>query len=787
MNIARHRFLASLFALALGLLPGLLAIAAPERNARVAVVIGNSAYKSGALANPVNDATAMAAALKRLDFDVELKLDATKADFNELFKRFAAKAEKAQVAAIFYAGHGIQVGGANYIVPVDANPQSERDLKRELVKMDDLIDDMGDARVKLIFFDACRDNPLSRSFSRGGTRGMAAPVEATGTLISFATKHGNTALDGTGRHSPYTLSLLAALENPAGVEIEQMLRRVQQGVRQATNGQQEPWRYGSLDGDFFFQAAVAPAAAKAQQEAVDRAVQEATRRAAEQAARERAELQAAMREQQESAQRLAKEAATLAAQEAMRRANEQVARERAEMQASMEKLLNEALAKQNAALEAERAARAPGVGSQAAALPAPSATAAVQLAAVTPTPTASAPALSTQTGALAQAPGDEWEYKLTDRQYSKEHRLVLRTKAATSSGLLEEISFNGRALDWVFGSQAAAIGLTSEAHFMFAPNWDGRELQAVLVEGGGGACVLSLACRITLRPAGTERITTPAGSFEAIRLEGEMRLEPRTPGPGSIGATTAKISIWYSRESRRLLRQVAKLSAGRHSFDEVMELVAMRGTGPAAAPAPAPLQVASRSAPLDAAAAAPAKPGDEWEYVASDLKYGKKQTLVLQTRLATATALREQLFWAGRPLIEGIFGNEAAAIAIPGEAGFLFAPNWTGLAVGELRVEGGEGGCAQADCRLVLKVAGEERITTPAGSFDAVRLEGQLNMKTTAQGWTSLSGSHFGTVTIWYSREQRRLLRQAAKLTAAASRFSFDEVIELSAVRRAAR
>jgi hypothetical protein len=87
----------------------------------------------------------------------------------------------------------------------------------------------------------------------------------------------------------------------------------------------------------------------------------------------------------------------------------------------------------------------------------------------------------------------------------------------------------------------------------------------------------------------------------------------------------------------------------------------------------------------------------------------------------------------------------------------------------------------------VLKVAGEERITTPAGSFDAVRLEGQLNMKTTAQGWTSLSGSHFGTVTIWYSREQRRLLRQAAKLTAAASRFSFDEVIELSAVRRAAR
>ena len=263
------------------------AAAAPaqDKGPKLAIVIGNSNYPSGALANPKNDATAMAASLKKLGFIVELKLDATKADMDAVFKRFSAKAETAGVAALFYAGHGVQVNGSNYLVPIDARPQTERDLKREMIKMDDVIDDMGGAKVKLVFFDACRDNPLSRSFSRGGSRGMAAPVEATGTLISFATKHGNTAADGDGRHSPYTTALLTALESPGGVEIEQMLRKVQQGVRVATNGQQEPWRYGSLDGEFYFQAP-APQAdnARLQQEAVDRAVQEAVKRANDQAA-----------------------------------------------------------------------------------------------------------------------------------------------------------------------------------------------------------------------------------------------------------------------------------------------------------------------------------------------------------------------------------------------------------------------------------------------------------------------------------------------------------------------
>lgn len=238
-----------------GLFLLLFVLAAPSpyaaEGARIALVIGNSAYRSGALANPKNDAQAIAEAMRRQGFTVHLKIDAGKADIDRLLRQLSSQSDQAAVVALFYAGHGVQVNGFNYLVPVDASPQSERDLKRDLVKLDDIIDDMGSARVKLVFFDACRDNPLARSFSRGASRGLAAPVEASGTLISFATKHGNVALDGEGRHSPYTEALLHEIREADGIEIEQLLRRIQQRVKKSTHGQQEPWRYGSLDGDFF--------------------------------------------------------------------------------------------------------------------------------------------------------------------------------------------------------------------------------------------------------------------------------------------------------------------------------------------------------------------------------------------------------------------------------------------------------------------------------------------------------------------------------------------------------
>ncbi len=577
--------------------------AAQEKGGRIAIVIGNSNYPSGALANPKNDATVMAGALKKLGFDVELKLDATKADIDGMLRRFSGKAEKATVAALFYAGHGIQVGGSNYLVPIDANPRSEKDLKRDMVKMDDVIDDMGDARVKLVFFDACRDNPLSRSFSRGGSRGMAAPVEATGTLISFATKHGNTAADGDGSHSPYTNALLAALEKPEGVEIEQLLRRVQQGVKAETKGQQEPWRYGSLDGDFYFKAADPTDNSKVQQEAVEKAVLEAMRRTNEQTAREKAELQESIRAQQEASEKASREAVkraneqaakekaelqqTLKAQqeaneramaEALKKASEQAAKERAEMQASMDKMLKEALAKQNAALEAERAARLAAMGTPAS-VSAPAAVAAqiqkpIQLASIAPTTSAGAGSKPSEQvlASLSNAAGDEWEYAAKDEMFGKTQKLVLRVKAATSEGVLEEIIWNGRpGVSWVFGPRAAVLGTPNESEFMFAPHWNGDEVSNLVVEGGGSTCTKpGMFCKLSLKVAGTEKLTIPAGTFEAVRLEGHV-----TAG-NPMGSVSGPVTIWYSKEQRRLLKQVAELFGNRMKFKETLELSAIR-------------------------------------------------------------------------------------------------------------------------------------------------------------------------------------------------------------------
>jgi len=551
---------------------------AQEKGGRVAIVIGNSNYPSGALTNPKNDATAMAASLKKLGFDVELKLDASKADIDGMLRRFSGKAEKATVAALFYAGHGIQVGGSNYLVPIDANPRNERDLKRDMVKMDDVIDDMGDARVKLVFFDACRDNPLSRSFSRGGSRGMAAPVEATGTLISFATKHGNTAADGDGRHSPYTASLLAALENPGGVEIEQLLRRVQQGVKAETKGQQEPWRYGSLDGDFYFKAADPADNSKVPQEAVEKAVLDAMRRTNEQAAKEKAELQKSMKAQQEASER--------AMAEALRKANEQAARDRAEMQASMEKMLKEALARQNAAMEAERAARlAAGESVKEPVAARPAAASAgidisrkpIQLALIAPTNPGGGSGPSTQTlAAVSSAPGDEWEYVSRDN-FGKIQKVLGRVKAVVpGTGVLEEYLVDGKSSgEWVFDGKPSLIGIPIDAVLMFAPYWSGDKIDSPAVLNGSKYVVQAVSGKVL----GNERITVPAGSFDTTKVELQVTVAPGLTS--GFGSGTLEILVWYSMDHKRLVRQTVN---GRHVMQsfffnrirEAMELAAFR-------------------------------------------------------------------------------------------------------------------------------------------------------------------------------------------------------------------
>jgi len=231
----------------------------PEK--RVALVIGNSAYQNTPpLANPKNDANEMGKVLKRVGFDVDVVVDATKSQMDQALRRFGNKLDGSNAAVFYYAGHGIQVDGVNYILPVDASLKNERDLTWEASDLTTVLKQMeGRDRVNLLFLDACRDNPLSQTLARsmGENRSASigrglAPMKANaGTLISYSTKEGEVAVDGKGKHSPYTEALLKHIETP-GVEIGLLLRKVREEVIAATKNKQVPWEYGSLLGEFYF-------------------------------------------------------------------------------------------------------------------------------------------------------------------------------------------------------------------------------------------------------------------------------------------------------------------------------------------------------------------------------------------------------------------------------------------------------------------------------------------------------------------------------------------------------
>jgi Tfp pilus assembly protein PilF len=224
---------------------------------RVALVIGNGKYQHAAqLPNPPNDAADIAKALRKLGFDVVEGRDLGKRDMEDKIREFGRKLEKADLALLFYAGHGMQVGGKNYLVPVDAKLERAGDLSLDTIEVGQILAQMeAEKRVNLVFLDACRDNPLARSFSRTlGTRstsvgaGLAAIHSAVGTLIAYATQPENVALDGDGRNSPFTAALLKHMATPS-LEISALMKRVRADVIAATHEKQVPWDHSSLVGD----------------------------------------------------------------------------------------------------------------------------------------------------------------------------------------------------------------------------------------------------------------------------------------------------------------------------------------------------------------------------------------------------------------------------------------------------------------------------------------------------------------------------------------------------------
>ncbi len=238
---------------------------------RVALVIGNSAYQHvPMLPNPDNDAGDMAAKLKALGFEVVVGRDLDLSGVRRTVRDFVGKLDGADLALFYYAGHGLQVNGENYIAPVDARLTSYIDLEFEAVPMNLVLSAMErETRVNLVFLDACRDNPLAVNLARSmGTRsssigrGLAKVGTGVGSLIAFATQPGNVALDGAGRNSPFTAALLRHLGKP-GRDITRELTDVRRDVLEATDGKQVPWDSSSLTGEVVLNPATAPLAATA--------------------------------------------------------------------------------------------------------------------------------------------------------------------------------------------------------------------------------------------------------------------------------------------------------------------------------------------------------------------------------------------------------------------------------------------------------------------------------------------------------------------------------------------
>ena len=263
MVTAACRLVLLALALLLGFSP---AVAA---GGKVALVIGNSSYRhAAALKNPVSDARAFAGLLERMGFaSVSLQVDQDYGGMRRAIRDFAVAAEGAEIAIIYYAGHGMEIGGENYLVPVDARLERDQDLDYEAITLASVLKSVeGASRLRLVILDACRNNPLAAGMkvASGQTRSVAqglTSIEPPGdVLVAFAARHGTTAADGEGEHSPFTAALLRHFDEP-GTDVRLVLGEVRDSVLEETKNRQEPHIYGTLGGSAIYLVPAGTAAA----------------------------------------------------------------------------------------------------------------------------------------------------------------------------------------------------------------------------------------------------------------------------------------------------------------------------------------------------------------------------------------------------------------------------------------------------------------------------------------------------------------------------------------------
>ncbi len=240
---------------------------------RVALVIGNGAYADSPLINPVNDAHDMAMALRDLGFEVIHRENIDRIGMRSAVRDFSRRIRQGGVGLFYFAGHGVQVNGSNFLIPVGTNIEEEFEVADEGLNADSVLRAMEEAdnRLNIIILDACRNNPFARSY-RSASRGLARMAAPTGSLVAYATAPGKVAADGDGRNGTFTKHLLGAMR-VSGRTLEQVFKQVRINVERETDGRQIPWEESSLTGDFYFKPAVASVATPPPQETMSVAAQ----------------------------------------------------------------------------------------------------------------------------------------------------------------------------------------------------------------------------------------------------------------------------------------------------------------------------------------------------------------------------------------------------------------------------------------------------------------------------------------------------------------------------------
>lgn len=219
---------------------------------RVALVIGNKDYKIGPLQNPENDANDLTALLNRKQFEVIKVINGTRLEMREAIKSFSQKIADGAIGLFYYSGHGVQVEGENYLVPIDAKIEYKEEVPDECIGVSTILRYMeaSNNKLNIMILDACRNSPF-RSFSRSGEKGMMRMEAPVGSFVAYSTSPGMTASDGNGRNGLYTSKLMKYLDVP-GLKIEEVFKQVRIEVGKESNNSQIPWESNSLMGDFYF-------------------------------------------------------------------------------------------------------------------------------------------------------------------------------------------------------------------------------------------------------------------------------------------------------------------------------------------------------------------------------------------------------------------------------------------------------------------------------------------------------------------------------------------------------